>query len=51
MELIEKHNASVVGALLCAYGSCREPREPEPQPEAVDDDLTPGPDGAMESEE
>jgi len=51
LKFMELHNASVVGALLCAYGSCREPREPEPQPEAVDDDLTPGPDGAMESEE
>ncbi len=27
--LIERHGASLVGALLCAYGSCREPRDDE----------------------
>jgi hypothetical protein len=27
--LVEKYSASTVGALLCAYGSCREPREDE----------------------
>lgn len=28
--LVEEHSAPLVGALLAAYGSCREPREPEP---------------------
>jgi len=32
--LVEKYSASTVGALLCAYGSCRERREDEfPEPE------------------
>ena len=33
-SLVERYGASLVGALLCAYGSCREPRNedvPEPQ--------------------
>lgn len=29
VALIEEHGAPLVGALLAAYGSCREPREPE----------------------
>ncbi len=29
VELIEQRGAPLVGALLTAYGSCREPREPE----------------------
>jgi hypothetical protein len=29
VRLVERHGASLVGALLCAYGSCREPREGE----------------------
>ena len=28
-RLVEQHGTSLVGALLCAYGSCREPREGE----------------------
>ncbi|MDQ7795014.1 MAG: hypothetical protein RDU89_11490 [bacterium] len=28
-RLMDRYGAAVVGALLCAYGSCREPREPE----------------------
>jgi hypothetical protein len=28
-RLVERHGTSLVGALLCAYGSCREPREAE----------------------
>jgi hypothetical protein len=28
-RLVETYGASVVGALLCAFGSCREPREPD----------------------
>lgn len=28
-RLVERHGTSLVGALLCAYGSCREPREGE----------------------
>ncbi|MBI3458593.1 MAG: hypothetical protein HY002_22700 [Candidatus Rokubacteria bacterium] len=28
-RLLERHGTSLVGALLCAYGSCREPREGE----------------------
>jgi hypothetical protein len=28
-RLVESHGASLVGALLCAFGSCREPREPD----------------------
>ena len=32
--LVERYGASLVGALLCAYGSCREPRDEEiPEPE------------------
>lgn len=27
--LVERYGASLVGALLCAYGSCREPRDEE----------------------
>jgi hypothetical protein len=33
--LLEQKNAAVLGALLCAYGTCRVPKsadEPEPQP-------------------
>ncbi len=30
VRLIESHGASVVGPMLCAYGSCRLPREEEP---------------------
>jgi hypothetical protein len=29
VALVETIDASIVGAMLCAYGSCREPREPE----------------------
>jgi hypothetical protein len=29
-DLVDREGASVVGALLCAYASCREPREKEP---------------------
>lgn len=28
-RLVERHGTSLVGALLCAYGTCREPREVE----------------------
>jgi hypothetical protein len=41
-SLIEQYGASLVGALLCAYGSCREPRDEdthealEEGPEAAD---------------
>jgi len=34
--LVERYGASLVGALLCAYGSCREPRDEE-APEAEED--------------
>jgi hypothetical protein len=34
--LIEQYGASIVGALLCAYGSCREPRD-EDTPETPED--------------
>lgn len=35
--LVERYGASLVGALLCAYGSCREPRDEEvPEPEGND---------------
>src|SRR5207248_6650036 len=27
VKLLDHHGASAVGALLCAYGSCREPKE------------------------
>jgi hypothetical protein len=40
--LIEQYGASMIGALLCAYGSCREPREEEGEPEFVEN----GPDSA-----
>ncbi len=33
--LVERYGASTVGALLCAYGSCREPRD-EDTPELAD---------------
>lgn len=36
--LVEKYGASMVGALLCAYGSCREPRD-EDAPERADAGL------------
>jgi hypothetical protein len=36
--LIERYGASMVGALLCAYGSCREPRE-EDAPEPTEDET------------
>jgi len=29
MSLVETYGSSLVGALLCAYGSCREPRDSE----------------------
>jgi hypothetical protein len=36
-SLVERYGASLVGALLCAYGSCREPRnEDVPEPEGND---------------
>ena len=28
-ELVQEHQSPLVGALLCAYGSCREPRDEE----------------------
>lgn len=34
--LVEQYGASMVGALLCAYGSCREPRDEEEAPEPAD---------------
>lgn len=34
--LVDKYGASMVGALLCAYGSCREPRDEEQR--AVEED-------------
>lgn len=34
--LVEQYGASMVGALLCAYGSCREPRDEEETPEPAD---------------
>lgn len=34
--LIERHTASTVGALLCAYASCREPRDEEGMERDVD---------------
>jgi hypothetical protein len=38
--LIERYGASLVGALLCAYGSCREPRDEEvPLPEGDQPEL------------
>jgi hypothetical protein len=37
-RLVERHGTSLVGALLCAYGSCREPREGK----GVKDDLPAG---------
>ncbi len=37
-RLVERHGTSLVGALLCAYGSCGEPREGE----GVQDDLPAG---------
>lgn len=44
--LLEKHSASLVGALLCAYGTCREPRDtgaPELEEEEVEGSTsTPG---------
>lgn len=33
LGLLEKHKSSVVGAMLCAYATCREPREVEPETE------------------
>jgi hypothetical protein len=41
--LVEQHGASLVGALLAAYGSCREPREdpPEQVPEGDAGDALP----------
>ncbi len=36
--LIERYGASMVGALLCAYGSCREPREKD-APEPTEDET------------
>jgi hypothetical protein len=41
MRLVEKHGSAVVGALLCAYGSCREPREPEARILGESDQTTP----------
>lgn len=43
--LVERHGAAVVGALLCAYGSCREPRDEE-TPDVVDDASVPSAKGA-----
>ncbi len=33
VALLTSHKPSTVGAMLCAYASCREPREPEPEAE------------------
>jgi hypothetical protein len=38
--LVERHGANTVGALLCAYGSCRDPREPEGAPDQPPDGET-----------
>jgi len=41
-ELVDTRGSALVGALLCAYGSCREPREPEAaEPEVETSDLEP----------
>lgn len=40
-SLVEKHQAPLVGALLAAYGSCREPREPAPEPGAAEPTAPP----------
>lgn len=44
--LMEDHPASLIGALLCAYGSCREPYEPSDQA----GEAEPGADAAEGSE-
>lgn len=44
---LETHNAGLVGALLCAYGTCRDPRTPDggrgdQEPESsTDSDISP----------
>lgn len=46
--LDDQDGASIVGALLCAYGTCRETREPaigEPMATSPDDELIAGDDG------
>jgi hypothetical protein len=43
--LVQQHGAEKVGALLSAYGTCREPREPAAEPE-----LTEGEPDAAEGE-
>jgi hypothetical protein len=40
VALVERHGAPLVGALLCAFGSCREPRAGEVEDDNPDD---PGP--------
>lgn len=39
-RLVETHGQGLVGALLCAFGSCREPRESGPDASAGDGDDT-----------
>jgi hypothetical protein len=39
LALVEDHGAPLVGALLAAYGSCREPRD-EPPEQPLDGDTT-----------
>jgi hypothetical protein len=40
-SLVERYQAPLVGALLAAYGSCREPREPAPEPSAAEPTAQP----------
>lgn len=39
VALIDEHGPSIVGALLCAYGSCRQPQQPGEPIEAPDADV------------
>ncbi len=47
VALIERYGASVVGALLCAYGSCREPRDEDFAESAENDSRLPEGGGAV----
>jgi len=40
--MVERHGSPLVGALLCAFGSCREPREAEAAEAGADDSAAEG---------
>ena len=48
VRLVDEYGAGVVGALLCAYGTCVEPRDETGEPEAPAEEETAGTDDTPE---